>query len=157
MEKQRQRMGCVFCGWGWGVCVCGGGEGSVFSRGNLPLKVKSPPPKQTNKLNFYPPPMIKSLETLEEGGIHLLSTLLPSSLYRYFTQDAPSLLFTSLPLCLLGAWQSPRATLTPFWVAVWNLIVLSCLGHKEHRFLLPVLPIASLYAGESMSFLVATK
>ena len=26
--------------------------------------------------------------------------------------------------------------------------MLSCLGHKEHRFLLPVLPIASLYTGE---------
>lgn len=71
---------------------------------------------------------------------------------RYFTQDAPSLLFTFLPLCLLGVWQSSHSTRTPFWMALWNIAVLSCLGHKEHRFLLPVLPIASLYAGESIHF-----
>ena len=34
-----------------------------------------------------------------------------------------------------------------FLLALWELIVHSCLSHKEHRYVLPIVPIASLYAG----------
>ncbi len=68
--------------------------------------------------------------------------------YRYFTEDCPVLLFTFLPLTVLGAWLSPsnwhRA---PFWLAVWELIFHSVLSHKEHRYVFPIVPVGMVYAG----------
>ena len=67
---------------------------------------------------------------------------------RYFTEDLPVLLFTSLPLTVLGVWQCPSHwSRAPFWLALWELIVHSVLSHKEHRYVLPIVPIASIYAG----------
>ena len=69
---------------------------------------------------------------------------------RYFTEDVPVLLFTSLPFTLLGVWQCPSPwSRAPFWLALWELIVHSALSHKEHRHVLPIVPIASIYAGNS--------
>ena len=76
---------------------------------------------------------------------------------RYFTEDVPVLLFTSLPFCLLGVWQCPTHwSRAPFWLALWELIVHSALSHKEHRYVLPIVPIASLYAGTYQQLLYHT-
>ena len=68
---------------------------------------------------------------------------------RYFTQGVPVVLFTSLPLCLLGAWQTPSSSGRGLAVlGVWAVLVHSLLAHKEFRFIMPVLPIASVLSGE---------
>ena len=76
---------------------------------------------------------------------HSLSLSAPD---RYFTEDVPVLLFTSLPFTLWGVWQChSHWSRAPFWLAVWELIVHSVLSHKEHRYVLPIVPVASIYAG----------
>lgn len=70
---------------------------------------------------------------------------------RYFTEDVPVLLFTSLPMIAIGVWFAPGGwwKRAPFLLAVWELILHSCLSHKEHRYVLPIVPVASVYAGMS--------
>lgn len=86
--------------------------------------------------------------------------MLPESMYfalcppphcRYFTEDVPVLLFTSLPLVVMGVWLAPGGwwKRAPFLLALWELILHSCLSHKEHRYVLPIVPVASVYAGTS--------
>ena len=67
--------------------------------------------------------------------------------FRYFTQGVPVVVFTSLPLCLLGAWHCPASRRTPFWLSLLVVAVHSCLGHKEFRFIFSIVPIGSVYAG----------
>ena len=67
---------------------------------------------------------------------------------RYFTECAPAITFTLLPLFLLGVWFSSPAQRVFFYVGVWLLVSYSILGHKELRYIMALLPIASVYAGE---------
>ena len=77
-------------------------------------------------------------------------TIFVSSL-RYFTEDCPVLLFTLLPLTLLGAWLSPSNwRRAPFWLAVWELVFHSALSHKEHRYVFPIVPVGVVYAGRNV-------
>ena len=70
---------------------------------------------------------------------------------RYFTEDCPVLLFTLLPLTLLGAWLCPSNWLrAPFWLAVWELVFHSALSHKEHRYVFPIVPVGVVYAGKNV-------
>ena len=69
------------------------------------------------------------------------------SLNRYLTEGCGVLLFTTLPLCVLGAWLSPNNWFrAPFWLAVWEVLFHSALSHKEHRFPFPIVPVGSVYA-----------
>ncbi len=71
-----------------------------------------------------------------------------SSFPRYFTQGVPVVLFTSLPLVLLGVWQSHGTNRTLFWLSLWLVGVHSFLGHKEFRFIFAIVPVASVYSGQ---------
>lgn len=74
---------------------------------------------------------------------------LPSA-FRYFSEDVPVLLFTSLPLVLLGVWLAGDWwSRGPFLLALWELVYHSCLSHKEHRYVFPIVPVGSVYAGVS--------
>ncbi|MED6133352.1 Mannosyltransferase aptg1 [Stylosanthes scabra] len=63
----------------------------------------------------------------------------------YFTQGFPVMIFSYLPFCIAGIIYSKQ------WryacLLAWVLGLYSVLGHKEFRFVLPVLPIALIFSG----------
>ncbi|XP_042472701.1 mannosyltransferase APTG1 [Zingiber officinale] len=63
----------------------------------------------------------------------------------YFTQGFPSMLLTFLPYSLIGIFRSKERRISG--LIAWVLGVYSFLGHKEFRFVLPVLPIALMFSG----------
>ncbi|KAJ3693913.1 hypothetical protein LUZ60_009393 [Juncus effusus] len=63
----------------------------------------------------------------------------------YFTQGFPSMVWTFLPFCIFGVIKSKEKRLSG--LIAWMLGLYSILGHKEFRFVLPVLPIALIFAG----------
>ncbi|KAK1265455.1 hypothetical protein QJS04_geneDACA011465 [Acorus gramineus] len=69
----------------------------------------------------------------------------------YFTQGFTVMLFTFLPFSVVGIYQSKEWKLSG--LLAWVLGVYSLLGHKEFRFVLPVLPVALMFAGYSLATL----
>ncbi|KAG0553836.1 hypothetical protein KC19_12G042800 [Ceratodon purpureus] len=69
----------------------------------------------------------------------------------YFTQGLPVMAFTFLPLTLAGMWWSEQRQLSG--LIAWVLAVYSTLGHKEFRFILPILPLALMFAGYAIAVL----
>ncbi|KAJ7955719.1 Mannosyltransferase [Quillaja saponaria] len=67
----------------------------------------------------------------------------------YFTQGFPAMLFTYLPFSVAGIIYSRQWKLAV--LITWELVLYSLLGHKEFRFVLPVLPIALMYSGFSLA------
>ncbi|EMS61805.1 GPI mannosyltransferase 3 [Triticum urartu] len=63
----------------------------------------------------------------------------------YFTQGFPSMIWTFLPLSVFGVIKSREWRLSG--LIAWVLGVYSILGHKEFRFVLPVLPLALMFSG----------
>lgn len=68
----------------------------------------------------------------------------------YFTQGFSVMLFTFLPFSIAGIILSKQWKLSG--LIAWVLGLYSVLGHKEFRFVLPVLPIALMFSG----YLLAT-
>ncbi|KAK9275656.1 hypothetical protein L1049_022923 [Liquidambar formosana] len=66
----------------------------------------------------------------------------------YFTQGFPVMLFTFLPFSVVGIVLSKQWKLSG--LIAWVLGLYSVLGHKEFRFVLPVLPIALMFSGYSL-------
>ncbi|XP_020593825.1 GPI mannosyltransferase 3 [Phalaenopsis equestris] len=73
----------------------------------------------------------------------------------YFTQGFPAMLFTFLPYSLFGIFKSNEWRLSG--LIAWVLGIYSILGHKEFRFVLPVLPIALMFSGYSLAALSHSK
>lgn len=67
----------------------------------------------------------------------------------YFTQGFTVMLFTFLPLSIIGIYKSKKWRLSG--LIAWVLGIYSILGHKEFRFVLPVLPIALMFSGYSLA------
>ncbi|KAI3423779.1 uncharacterized protein J3R85_010785 [Psidium guajava] len=67
----------------------------------------------------------------------------------YFTQGFTVMLFTFLPFSLAGVIMSRNWRLSG--LIAWVLVLYSVLGHKEFRFVLPVLPIALMFSGYSLA------
>ncbi|XP_071677501.1 mannosyltransferase APTG1 [Lolium perenne] len=63
----------------------------------------------------------------------------------YFTQGFPSMIWTFLPLLVFGVIKSREWRISG--LIAWVLGVYSLLGHKEFRFVLPVLPLALMFSG----------
>ncbi|XP_062224342.1 mannosyltransferase APTG1 [Phragmites australis] len=63
----------------------------------------------------------------------------------YFTQGFPSMIWTFLPFAMCGIIKSQEWRLSG--LIAWVLGVYSILGHKEFRFVLPVLPLALMFSG----------
>ncbi|XP_044955801.1 mannosyltransferase APTG1-like [Hordeum vulgare subsp. vulgare] len=63
----------------------------------------------------------------------------------YFTQGFPSMIWTFLPLSVYGVIKSREWRISG--LVAWVLGVYSILGHKEFRFVLPVLPLALMFSG----------
>ncbi|RVW84751.1 GPI mannosyltransferase 3 [Vitis vinifera] len=67
----------------------------------------------------------------------------------YFTQGFPVMLFTFLPFSIAGMVLSKQWK--PSGLIAWVLGLYSVLGHKEFRFVLPVLPMALMFSGYSIA------
>ncbi|KAG6740816.1 hypothetical protein POTOM_056285 [Populus tomentosa] len=67
----------------------------------------------------------------------------------YFSQGFTVMLFTFLPFSIAGNIKSKCWKLSG--LIAWVLIVYSIQGHKEFRFVLPMLPIALMFSGYSLS------
>ncbi|XP_010935902.1 mannosyltransferase APTG1 isoform X2 [Elaeis guineensis] len=67
----------------------------------------------------------------------------------YFTQGFSAMLLTFLPFSIFGIFKSKKWRLSG--LIAWVLGVYSMLGHKEFRFVLPMLPIALMFAGYSLA------
>ncbi|XP_037492164.1 GPI mannosyltransferase 3 isoform X2 [Jatropha curcas] len=67
----------------------------------------------------------------------------------YFSQGFSAMLFTFLPFAIAGSIKSKCWKLSG--LIAWVLIVYSILGHKEFRFVLPVLPVALIFSGYALS------
>ncbi|XP_042486674.1 mannosyltransferase APTG1 [Macadamia integrifolia] len=67
----------------------------------------------------------------------------------YFTQGFPVMLFTFVPFTVAGIFQSKEWKLSG--LIAWVLGLYSVLGHKEFRFVLPVLPLALMFSGYSLA------
>lgn len=67
----------------------------------------------------------------------------------YFSQGFTVMLFTFLPFSIVGSIKSKCWKLSG--LIAWVLIVYSIQGHKEFRFVLPMLPIALMFSGYSLS------
>ncbi|KAK4479441.1 hypothetical protein RD792_014955, partial [Penstemon davidsonii] len=67
----------------------------------------------------------------------------------YMTQGFTVMLFTHIPFSLAGIIKSKKSKLSG--LIAWVLGIYSLLGHKEFRFVLPVLPIALMFSGYSLA------
>lgn len=74
--------------------------------------------------------------------------------YYYLTQALPILCTTSLPFVLHGAYSVARAGSSAckrlLYLSVWTLSIYSLAGHKEWRFVHPLLPIFHVFAAKSL-------
>ncbi|KAK6127023.1 hypothetical protein DH2020_039239 [Rehmannia glutinosa] len=67
----------------------------------------------------------------------------------YMTQGFTVMLFTYIPFSVAGVIMSKQWKLSG--LIIWVLGIYSLLGHKEFRFVLPVLPIALMFSGYSLA------
>ncbi|CAG7891656.1 unnamed protein product [Brassica rapa] len=72
----------------------------------------------------------------------------------YFSQGFLVMLFTFTPLSIAGIIKSKDKKLSA--LVLWVLTVYSLLGHKEFRFVLPVLPIALIFSGYALAQIEAS-
>lgn len=75
--------------------------------------------------------------------------------HYYLTQGLPILCTTALPFVLLGMWSAltskgPIALRTMFMTIVWTIGIYSTAGHKEWRFIHPILPLLHVFAAKSL-------
>ncbi|CAN6271138.1 unnamed protein product [Urochloa humidicola] len=73
----------------------------------------------------------------------------------YFTQGFPSMIWTFLPFAICGIVKSREWRISG--LIAWVLGVYSILGHKEFRFVLPVLPLALMFSGYCLAALPQSK
>ncbi|XP_050208020.1 mannosyltransferase APTG1 [Mercurialis annua] len=69
----------------------------------------------------------------------------------YFSQGFTVMLFTFIPFSIAGSIKCRHWKFSG--LIAWVLILYSLLGHKEFRFVLPVLPIALMFSGYALSVL----
>lgn len=67
----------------------------------------------------------------------------------YFTQGFSVMLFTFIPFSIIGVILSKQWKLSG--LIAWVLGLYSILGHKEFRFVLPMLPIALMFSGYTLA------
>uniref|UniRef100_A0A0E0JKE4 Mannosyltransferase n=1 Tax=Oryza punctata TaxID=4537 RepID=A0A0E0JKE4_ORYPU len=73
----------------------------------------------------------------------------------YFSQGFPSMIWTFLPFSISGILKSREWRLAG--LIVWVLVVYSILGHKEFRFVLPVLPFMFMFSGYNLAAMAQLK
>lgn len=71
----------------------------------------------------------------------------------YLSQGFPVVLGTHLPFFIHGCFLAPRRLHILLLTVLWTLLVYSMLGHKEFRFIYPVLPFCMVFCGYSLAHL----
>ncbi|SGY14818.1 BQ5605_C013g07112 [Microbotryum silenes-dioicae] len=107
---------------------------------------------------FYSTPTFTPLRFLHENVFHSISLFYGSnSSHFYLTQGIPIMTMTQLPFLLHGLWlvfirsDARGRGLAPLGIVVSTTVILfSLLGHKEWRFLHPILPILHLFVAFSL-------
>ncbi|XP_015198606.1 GPI mannosyltransferase 3 [Lepisosteus oculatus] len=75
----------------------------------------------------------------------------------YLTQGFPVVLGPHLPFFLHGCTLAPQRYRILLVTVIWTILVYSLLGHKEFRFIYPVLPLCMVFCGFSLASLKAWK
>ncbi|KIL69962.1 glycosyltransferase family 22 protein [Amanita muscaria Koide BX008] len=75
--------------------------------------------------------------------------------HYYFSQALPMLCTTALPFVFHGIWRATRskkavALHTMTQLVFWTIGIYSLMGHKEWRFIHPILPLLHLFAARSL-------
>lgn len=103
---------------------------------------------------FYGKPTLSLLNFLRVNASPVSLFYGSSPWYYYLSQALPILCSTSLPFVLHGmhlAVQNNEKNLkTMFGCIFWTLVVFSFVGHKEWRFLHPLLPMLHIFASRSL-------
>uniref|UniRef100_A0A8C2VBX9 Mannosyltransferase n=1 Tax=Chinchilla lanigera TaxID=34839 RepID=A0A8C2VBX9_CHILA len=73
----------------------------------------------------------------------------------YLSQGLPAVLGPHLPFFLHGCLCAPKRSRLLLVTVLWTLLVYSMLGHKEFRFIYPVLPFCMVFCGHSLAHLRA--
>lgn len=72
--------------------------------------------------------------------------------HYYLTQAIPILLGPALPFFIVGAWRAMKqrdsSSMQALALIIWSITIYSCLGHKEWRFLHPILPVMHVLAAK---------
>ncbi|KAM6181468.1 GPI mannosyltransferase 3 [Erethizon dorsatum] len=71
----------------------------------------------------------------------------------YLSQGLPAVLGPHLPFFLHGCFCAPKRSRVLLVTVLWTLFVYSMLGHKEFRFIYPVLPFCMVFCGHSLAHL----
>lgn len=102
-----------------------------------------------------------------------------SPLHFYFSSALPVLGFTTLPFMLQGFWaalrpdvlgvdestrrrygvrgeRDPVGLQSLAHVSIWTVLAYSALGHKEFRFIQPLLPVLHVFAGYALALLTGS-
>jgi GPI mannosyltransferase 3 len=69
----------------------------------------------------------------------------------YVSNGWPTMLFTCTPLLFVGVYVAHREQRAPFYIMAATTAVYSLLGHKEFRFVMPLLPVALMYVGLALA------
>ncbi|SCV70356.1 BQ2448_1750 [Microbotryum intermedium] len=107
---------------------------------------------------FYLTPTFTPLRFLHENVFHSISLFYGSnSPHFYLTQGIPIMTMTQLPFLVHGLWlvfvnsDARGQRLVPLGLVISTTVILfSLLGHKEWRFLHPILPILHLFVAFSL-------
>ncbi|XP_008582490.1 PREDICTED: GPI mannosyltransferase 3 [Galeopterus variegatus] len=75
----------------------------------------------------------------------------------YFSQGFPIALGTHLPFFIHGCFLAPKRYQVLLLTVLWTLLIYSMLGHKEFRFIYPVLPFCMVFCGYSLTHLKTWK
>ncbi|XP_028399232.1 GPI mannosyltransferase 3-like [Dendronephthya gigantea] len=74
----------------------------------------------------------------------------------YFTQGVPAVLGSHLAPLAIGLYSSGKCLQKWLLLIVIDVTVFSFLGHKEFRFILPVVPMAMLISGRGLHYIATT-
>jgi len=103
---------------------------------------------------FYGRPTLSLVNFLQVNASSVSSFYGSSPWHYYLLQALPVLCSTSLPFVLHGmrlALKNDEVKMkTMLGCIIWTLAVFSCIGHKEWRFLHPLLPMLHIFASRSL-------
>ena len=100
---------------------------------------------------YYSAPILTPLSFISTNASHVSLFYGSSPWHYYFTQALPLLCGTALPFVLHGfAKRYDEKISIVAGLVAWTTMVYSFAGHKEWRFLHPMLPLLLLFASKSL-------
>lgn len=110
---------------------------------------------------FYGRPTLTLLNFLFVNASQVSSFYGSSPWHYYLSQALPILCIQTLPFVLHGFWLAFAKQGSKLYIMAgcigWTVFVYSCIGHKEWRFLHPLLPMIHILAAESVLQLIQVR